>query len=36
MTPCVCLTLQRDHFRAMVDRNAPLRARIEAVMRARE
>ena len=36
MTPCVCLTLQRDHFRAMVNRNAPLRARIEAVMKARE
>ena len=36
MTACVCLPLQRDQFRAMVNRNAALRARIEAVMKARE
>jgi ATP-binding cassette subfamily B protein len=28
LTPCVCLTLQRAQFRAMLDRNAPLRERI--------
>jgi ATP-binding cassette, subfamily B, bacterial len=36
MTPCVCLILQRDHFRALLNRSAPLRARIEAVMKSRE
>lgn len=36
MTPCVCLILQRDHFRAMLNRSAPLRERIENVMKRRE
>jgi ATP-binding cassette subfamily B protein len=36
LTPCVCLILQRDHFRAMLDRSAPLRERIEQVMKRRE
>jgi ATP-binding cassette subfamily B protein len=36
LTPCVCLILQRDHFRAMVDRSAPLRERIESVIKNRE
>jgi ATP-binding cassette subfamily B protein len=36
MTPCVCLILQRDHFKAMLDRSAPLRERIETVMKHRE
>ncbi len=36
MTPCVCLILQRDHFRAMLNRSAPLRERIETVMKRRE
>jgi ATP-binding cassette subfamily B protein len=36
LTPCVCLTLQRDHFRAMLDRSAPLRERMEQVKKLRE
>jgi ATP-binding cassette subfamily B protein len=36
MTPCVCLILQRDHFRAMLNRSAPLRERIEDVKKRRE
>ena len=36
LTPCVCLILQRDHFRAMLDRSAPLRERIQQVMKSRE
>jgi ATP-binding cassette subfamily B protein len=36
MTPCVCLILQRDHFRAMLNRSAPLRERIETVIKHRE
>jgi ATP-binding cassette subfamily B protein len=36
MTPCVCLILQRDHFRAMLSRSAPLRQRIQQVMKHRE
>ncbi|HTB11280.1 MAG TPA: ATP-binding cassette domain-containing protein [Bryobacteraceae bacterium] len=36
LTPCVFLILQRDHFRAMVSRSAPLRERIETVMKRRE
>jgi ATP-binding cassette subfamily B protein len=36
LTPCVCLILQRDHFRAMLDRSAPLRERIQQVMKNRE
>jgi ATP-binding cassette subfamily B protein len=36
LTPCVCLTLQRDRFRAMLDRSAPLRERMEQVKRLRE
>jgi ATP-binding cassette subfamily B protein len=36
MTPCVCLILQRDHFRAMLNRSAPLRERIENVKKRRE
>jgi ATP-binding cassette subfamily B protein len=35
LTACVCLILQRDHFRAMLDRSAPLRARIESVRKHR-
>jgi ATP-binding cassette subfamily B protein len=35
-TPCVCLILQRDHFRALLDRSAPLRERIQQVMKSRE
>jgi ATP-binding cassette subfamily B protein len=36
LTPCVCLILQRDHFRAMLDRSAPLRERMEQVKKLRE
>jgi ATP-binding cassette subfamily B protein len=36
MTPCVCLILQRDHFRAMLNRSAPLRERIENIIKNRE
>jgi ATP-binding cassette subfamily B protein len=36
MTPCVCLILQREHFRAMLNRSAPLRERIRQVAQARE
>jgi ATP-binding cassette subfamily B protein len=36
LTPCVCLILQRDHFRAIVNRSAPLRERIENVIKRRE
>jgi ATP-binding cassette, subfamily B, bacterial len=36
MTPCVCLILQRDHFRAMLNRSASLRERIENVIKHRE
>jgi ATP-binding cassette subfamily B protein len=36
MTPCVCLILQRDHFRAMLNRSSPLRERIREVMKSRE
>jgi ATP-binding cassette subfamily B protein len=36
MTPCVCLILQRDHFRAMINRSAPLRERINQVVKRRE
>jgi ATP-binding cassette subfamily B protein len=36
MTPCVCLILQRDHFRAMLTRSAPLRERIRQVAQKRE
>jgi len=36
LTPCVFLTLQRDHFRAMLSRSAPLRERVEDVMKRRE
>ncbi len=36
LTPCVCLILQRDHFRAMLDRSTPLRERMEHVKRLRE
>jgi ATP-binding cassette, subfamily B, bacterial len=35
MTPCVCLILQRDHFRAMLNRSAPLRERIKQVAQER-
>jgi ATP-binding cassette subfamily B protein len=35
LTPCVCLILQRDHFRAMLDRSAPLRERIRQAARER-
>src|SRR3984885_9078782 len=36
MTPCVCLILQREHFRALVDRSPPLRERIQQVIKHRE
>jgi ATP-binding cassette, subfamily B, bacterial len=36
MTPCVCLILQRDHFRAMLNRSAPLRDRIRQVAQQRD
>jgi len=36
LTPCVCLILQRDHFRAMLNRSAPLRDRIKQVAQQRE
>lgn len=36
VTPCVCLILERDHFRAMLNRSAPLRDRIRQVMKRRE
>ncbi len=36
MTPCVCLILQRDHFRAMLNRSAPLRERINQIVKRRE
>lgn len=36
LTPCVCLTLQRDRFRAMLDRSAPLRERMEQVKKLRQ
>jgi ATP-binding cassette subfamily B protein len=36
MTPCVCLVLQRDHFRAMLNRSAPLRDRIRQVAQQRD
>ncbi len=36
LTPCVCLVLQRNHFRAMLNRSAPLRERIESVIKHRE
>ena len=36
LTACVCLTLQRDRFRAMLDRSAPLRERMEQVKKLRQ
>jgi ATP-binding cassette subfamily B protein len=36
LTPCVCLILQRDHFRAMLNRSAPLRERIRQAAQERE
>jgi ATP-binding cassette subfamily B protein len=36
MTPCVCLILQRDHFRAMLNRSASLRERIRQVAQQRD
>jgi ATP-binding cassette, subfamily B, bacterial len=36
ITPCVCLILQRDHFRAMLRRSTPLRERIESAIKSRE
>ena len=36
MTPCVCLILQRDHFRAMLNRSASLRNRIRQVAQQRD
>jgi ATP-binding cassette subfamily B protein len=35
LTPCVCLTLQRAQFSAMLDRSAPLRDRIRQVAQTR-
>jgi ATP-binding cassette subfamily B protein len=36
LTPCVCLILQRDHFRAMLNRSAALRERIKQVAQQRD